>query len=409
MRAADYAPPPPSTGGDRGSAPRRAPARPAFAPGPLGALAAALVLLASSVALAHKPSDSYLALTVEGAHVTGQWDVALRDLDHALGLDTDGDGAITWGELRRSRAAVESYALSRLAVSADGVPCAAPHADALLVDDHSDGGYAVLRFSLACPRAPATLDVRYSLFFDVDPQHRGLARVEYGGVARTAIFSPDSPVQRFDLASARAWAEARRFVVHGVWHIWTGFDHILFLLALLLPSVLRRKDGQWVPSPSLRATLTDVLKIVSTFTVAHSLTLSLAALGVVHLPSRLVESAIALSVLLAALNNVFPLVEGRRWLVAFAFGLLHGFGFATVLGDLGLSGGALVRALVSFNIGVELGQLVVVAAFLAVAFELRRTWAYRRVALQLGSVAIALLAATWLAERALALKLLPWT
>ena len=151
----------------------------------------------------------------------------------------------------------------------------------------------------------------------------------------------------------------------------------------------------------------DVLRIVTAFTVAHSITLSLATLGWVSLPSRLVESLIAASVVLAALNNVWPLFHGKRWWVAFGFGLIHGFGFATVLADLGLPPEALALALVGFNVGVELGQLAIVALFLPLAFWLRRSTFYRRGVLIGGSLLIALLAAVWLVERAFDLKLLP--
>ena len=140
--------------------------------------------------------------------------------------------------------------------------------------------------------------------------------------------------------------------------------------------------------------------MVTAFTVAHSITLSLAALGIVSLPSRWVESAIALSVVLAALNNVFPVVAHGRWIAAFAFGLLHGFGFAGALQDLGLPAGSLALSLAGFNIGVELGQLAIVAAFLPLAFALRKTWSYRRLVLAGGSTAIAAVATVWFAERA---------
>ena len=120
----------------------------------------------------------------------------------------------------------------------------------------------------------------------------------------------------------------------------------------------------------------------------------------VALPSRLIESAIAASVAIAALNNVWPLVRGKRWLASFAFGLLHGFGFAGVLGDLGLPKSATVLALAAFNAGVELGQLAIVAAFVPLAYALRGTWVYRQLMVKCGSAGIALLAMLWLVERA---------
>ena len=147
--------------------------------------------------------------------------------------------------------------------------------------------------------------------------------------------------------------------------------------------------------------------MVTAFTLAHSITLSLAALGVISLPSRLVESAIAASVVLAALNNVYPLVYQGRWIVAFCFGLIHGFGFASVLADLGLPQGSLLLALVAFNIGVELGQLAIVASFLPIAYGLRCTRLYRRVILVGGPLIVAAIAMFWLVERAFNVVLWP--
>jgi hypothetical protein len=144
---------------------------------------------------------------------------------------------------------------------------------------------------------------------------------------------------------------------------------------------------------------------VTSFTAAHSITLSLAALGLVSLPSRLVESAIALSVVLAAANNIWPVVAHKRWLVAFGFGLIHGFGFASVLAELGLPADALVLSLLGFNAGVEIGQMAIVAVFLPLAFLLRRTRFYLRGVFLVGSWLIMLVALVWLAERVFDLKL----
>lgn len=194
----------------------------------------------------------------------------------------------------------------------------------------------------------------------------------------------------------------------GVWHIWIGFDHILFLLALLLPVVVYRLEGKWLAVEGLKPAFFSVLKIVTAFTLAHSITLSLATLGMISLPSRWVESIIAASVVIAALNNVFPLFKDRRWAMAFAFGLIHGFGFASVLSDLGLPGDTLALALVGFNVGVEAGQLAIVTGFLPLAYLLRETHLYRRIVLIGGSFLIATLAAIWLAERAFDMKVLPF-
>ena len=368
-------------------------------------LAALLLLLACGLAHAHKPSDSYLTLYPDGTSLRGQWDIALRDLEYAIGIDADGDGAITWGELKAKLPEVDAYAFARLALRVDGRPCKLEPAEHL-VDEHSDGAYAVLRFDARCEGTGyLKVEVEYSLFFDLDPTHRGLLRVEHGKGSTTGILGPEQP--RFEVgAEGRSlFAQFTDYAREGVWHIWIGFDHILFLVSLLLPSVLLGAGRTWQPVERFGLSFWDVVKVATSFTVAHSITLSLAALSIIQLPSRLVESAIALSVVLAALNNVWPLVRGRRWLVAFGFGLIHGFGFASVLADLGLPQSALLLALVGFNIGVEVGQLAIIAGFLPAAYVLRRTWLYRKLIFVGGSVAIALIAGIWLVERMFDLKL----
>lgn len=368
-------------------------------------LATALCCWVSTVGYAHKPSDSYLTLTQgdRGTALEGQWDIALRDLQHAIDLDTNGDGAITWGELKARQAALTRYALSRLTIEAvargDREGCRI-QPQGLLFDRHVDGGYAVLRFAALCPFRPAQMAVHYALFFELDPNHRGLLDVRAGGHEQASVLSDGSRTATLNLGAPDRLAQLRAFLDEGIWHIWKGYDHILFLLTLLLPSVVLFVNGQWQPRESLRDTLLDILKVVTAFTLAHSLTLSLAVNGLVHLPSRIVESGIALTVLLGALNNLFPVVTERRWMVAFAFGLIHGLGFAAVLLDLGLAGWNLALALIGFNLGVEAGQIAIVLLFIPLAYGLRQTRFYRHAFMPGGAMVIGLAAAYWLAMRA---------
>ncbi len=328
----------------------------------------AVLWLWPAIAWAHKPSDSYLTLDVAGDHVRGHWDVALRDLDRALHVD-DGDGALSGAELL---AADLKPALAHVRI--DG--CALAIEGALSTIEHSDGVYVRLPLLGRCSAAPQAL--RYDFFFALDPQHRAVVRNGDDTYVLTAG-------ERSHGLQARG-----SLVLDGVWHILSGFDHVLFLLALLLPSVLRRS--------TFRPLLVDVLRVVTAFTVAHSLTLALAALGVVRMSSAWVEPAIAASVALAALDNLYPVFGAERASIAFALGLLHGFGFSSALSDLGLSGTGLLRALVQFNVGVELGQLGLIALFLPLAYLARDARAYRFV-LRGGSLAIAGLSLVWFAQR----------
>ncbi len=366
----------------------------------LALLAGLTVFLFASAAHAHKPSDAYLRLAVEGAKVTGRIDLAVRDLDYALGVDGDHDGNVTWGELQSRKDALTAYVTEHIAIAADGRPCML-HANALSVVHHSDGAYAVLDLDASCDGVVHTLDLDYALFFDVDPQHRGLCRVGTGAASQSLAFSDGERHQRVVPGEQTAWRPFAAMVKQGVSHIGQGYDHLLFLIALLLTAVLvRTDDGAVSPVGTFRTALWDVARIVTAFTVAHSITLSLASTRIVSLPARFVESAIALSVIVAAANNLRRFLGKDRWVAAFALGLLHGFGFSSTLLDLGLPKDGLIVSLLGFNVGVELGQLAVVAVFLPIAFALRKTVIYRRGILVGGSVVIAIIATIWLVERA---------
>lgn len=351
-------------------------------------LSIALVLGAVAPALAHKPSDAHLRLAVTGEQIAGRIDLAIRDLDAALGIDHDGNGDITWRELAAAAPRIEAYVSGRLELAADHRTCRHTLGTGALVD-LSDGAYWALPISASCDRTPHELGITYGMLFDIDAQHRGLVHV--GG--QTAIIR-DSKTVHLALDGDTSVAS---FIAEGVWHIWIGFDHILFLVCLILPAVLQRRDGRWLPAASMRSVAGEVFEIVTAFTLAHSITLIISAVGLVQLPSRLVETAIALSVVLAAVNNVVRIIDAR-WAVAFALGLLHGFGFSSVLIDLGLPSGELIGALLGFNLGVELGQAAIVLALIPVLFALRHSLAYRAL-LWVGSSAAALIASMWTVQR----------
>lgn len=374
------------------------------------AMAMAWMLLTAGAALAHKSSDSYLMVQVQADQVNMQWDIALRDIQFAIGLDANGDDQISWGELQQKERELQAWALSRLSLQRGG-NCTLGQAS-LQADEHTDGGYAVLAWRGRCPQQHGAFSLQYSLLFDLDTQHRGLLKLDLDGATHSAVLGPQSGVMQFAEATT-VGAQFVQYLWQGVWHIWIGFDHILFLLALLLPAVLlpRRRDGHGdgVRGVSrFKDASLSVLAVVTAFTLAHSITLSLAALEIISLPSRLVESAIAASVVFAAANNLVPMVQGR-WLMAFFFGLIHGFGFASVLTELGLPTGALAVSLVGFNLGVEFGQLAIVAVFLPLAFVLRHTPFYQRGVLLGGSLAALLVALAWFVERAFNVSVFWWT
>jgi len=365
-------------------------------------------------AAAHKESDSYLSLSPDPGNaqvLKGQWDIALRDLDFAIGIDSNHDGAITWGEVKAQRGAIERYALQRLQIEGDGLRCEL-QPQGQMADEHTDGAYDVILFDAVCDKEiPNRLTVVYHLFEDLDPYHRGIVTIHANGQTVGAVLGPSGSSASLDLRQPDRWRQFKSFVVDGIWHIWTGPDHLLFILSLLLPAVLMRKQGpllpgehigsasRWQPLPSLGPALWELIKVISAFTVSHSVTLSLSVLGIVSLPSRLVESGIALSVIVAALNNIYPVVTNRVWLVAFAFGFIHGLGFASALAGLQLPPMAMLASLGGFNVGVEIGQESVVLPLIPLAFLVRGTRFYRIGVLRWGSLAIVAVASLWLVER----------
>jgi HupE / UreJ protein len=361
---------------------------------------------------AHATQNSFLQLAVDDTVrqqllLMGSWQMALKDLNVALKLDADKDGAISANELRLRRTDVAQYLLPKLEFRADDEDCVTRETGARIVEN-VQGAALSLRLEVICRQNPKRLEVRDHLFFDLNPDHRGLMSLGMADQVFTGVFTAPDRTETFKVERPNFWTQTLAFVHEGVTHIWAGIDHILFLLALLLPSVVRRRDGKWQPVVNFREALTSVLKVVTAFTVAHSITLALAALEVIQLPSRLVEATIAVSVVLAALNNVFPVFQERqRWLVAFTFGLIHGFGFSSVLSELMLDQRSLVSSLLGFNIGVELGQLAIVAVFLPLAFAVRGSSGYRRVSLSFGSLVVAGVAAVWLLERVFDFKWLP--
>ncbi len=256
-----------------------------------------------------------------------------------------------------------------------------------------------MEFTLHPTGSIPDLSIEFSLFSAVDPLHRGLFRLDLPDRTETAIFSPGQPHQRFSIGRSNRSASFANFMREGVTHILLGFDHVLFLVALLLPSVFRRQDGKWHPEPAARPAAVRTIQIVTAFTVAHSVTLSLAAFGLVEVPSKVIEPLIALSVFLAALNNLWEILPGRAWTMAFSFGLIHGFGFAGALGGLELGSGATAITLLAFNLGVEAGQLAIVFVLMPILFRVRRSGAYQKAILPGGSILIAALAVYWIVDR----------
>ena len=370
-----------------------------------------VALLCPSLALAHAASTSYLQIRLDrDGTVDGRWDIALRDLDQALHLDADGDGQLSWGEVRKASGAIGGYALAHLGLVTGSERCIL-HPGEVRLAEHADGLYAALSFDGRCSASSsaesAEIEVDYSLLFDLDRQHRGLLNLQDTDESRahTGIFSPSTPTLRFG-ATGRNGSVAVfiNYFHEGLWHVWTGIDHLLFLAALFLPAVLRRDRGAWIVADKLGPALWQTAGMVTSFTLAHAVTLTLAALGWLHWPSRWVEAAVAATVAFAALNNLWPMVYRRLALIAGLFGLIHGSAIAGALLELGLPQQNRLWALAAFNLGVEAAQLLLIAIVLPLTYALRRSHLYRDLVLVPCSALVALIGLIWFVERTFGFK-----
>jgi hydrogenase/urease accessory protein HupE len=309
------------------------------------------MLLAAPLAQAHIASNGFLTLRVDRAEISGALELAIRDGELAVGLDRDGDGKVTWGELRASQTALQTYVTGHLRLV--GAESCAMELGPVQVNERVDGSYLWLPISAACGSVLKRLLVDYRILDAEDPSHRGLLTLSANGATQTAVLGSGAEVRVFELDHPSPWSAFMEYLRAGILHILSGIDHLLFLLSLLLPAVLVRRESRWEAVPIAAPAFVNIVKVVTAFTLAHSITLSLAAFDVIRLPGRLTESVIAASIIVAALNNVFPRITEGRWRIAFAFGLLHGFGFASVLAEMGLPKGARLVSLVAFNLGVK--------------------------------------------------------
>jgi HupE / UreJ protein len=349
-------------------------------------LVALVLTLLGGGARAHQGGVSYAAITVHDTEVEIALEVAYQDWLPIVDLDADHDGVLGADEARAQLARLGAVARAQVRVMADGTPCPATPID-IDVGQRLDTAFTVLHLSYRCPLRIEELTVTCVLLAHEHPGHRTLTTVAGDRFPlRQHVFGPGSEtlvVTRGRPLAGRVEAIAQ-FVRLGVAHIFTGYDHILFLLGLLL----------------VASGLGDLLKIVTSFTIAHTLTLVLATLGYVRLDMRLSESLIALSIVYVAIENLVATQHPFRWMLTFGFGLVHGFGFSNVLAQMAIPRDVLGWSLASFNVGVELGQVVIVSlAYPLVAWSRQHAWNAR--AVRVASVAIGLMGLYWFVERAL--------
>ena len=375
-----------------------------------------LITAFHSTAFAHFPDQSYIYLQIHDNSVTGRFEISTRDLNKVFNLDLN--AGLTKEELAPYLAKFQEYVLQNASFSAtDGSGYQIRFTELDILRAEVFGDFVLLKFELeGVKKVPEKINVQYEAFIKDISGHTALLVIEENkntGLANNESmhsleFSPGRTKQELSTTENFLWRSFSAMIKSGIWHIWIGFDHILFLLALLLPSVLRyhSKDevpalhnNRWKPLERFKPALRNIIKIVTCFTIAHSITLCLAAFQIISLPPRLIESIIAISIALAAIHNIYPLISSKEWLIAFVFGLFHGFGFASVLAEKGLAGNYLGLSVFGFNLGVEIGQLAIIVLVFPILYLLRKTSLYPKIRV-FGSVFLIFISLYWFIERA---------
>lgn len=355
-----------------------------------------MALVAMSIASppavsAHKMNTSYtnIVFGVDTLKVRVRFD----DNDMIkIGLDQDGDGLLFYEEMEAGIDQALSFAEQNLNLHINGQAVILQRGRGDITPDNKGNMFANLYFGAPLNTAVEELDVQVNWPEQFADDHKNLGKILLPGQPLVqAIFSATAPKQTFVVAKSKTlWQQVYEFMVLGIEHIFLGYDHVMFLLALIIVG------GRFA----------NLVKIISAFTIAHSITLCLAALEIVSLPSQWVEAGIALSIAYVAVENFWLKRADHRWMLTFAFGLVHGFGFANVLRDLGLPTRGLVASLFSFNIGVEIGQIIIVAIVFPLTLWLNRQ-AYHRKFVLVVSTIIGLFGLAWFIERVFALEYMP--
>ncbi len=380
-----------------------------------------LLGLVAGAAQAHIVGQSYLYLQVYEDSISGRFEIALVNLNPALGL-AGTEYEITPENLEENLEYLRDYYRENVFITTDQGPAKIDFTESELLNVHE--GYALLSFDLGdLEGLPEKLYIQYSVLFEEDPDHRGYLLVEYNwgtGIfanenKTTGSFAPDDRQEEFTVPVPNRGRGFMAVLQIGMKFLWAGLHHMLFLFALLLPVVLRRKKedagksrwmrNQWTGVESFAAAAVDAAKIIAVLTLAHGIALVLAGFAGIALPTSLVGTMIALSIVVAAADLLFPFLRGRVLPVAFFFGLFHGFGFAAAMAKTGLFAENVGLAILAFLLGVEIAQIVLVLVLLPILFFVRNWPLYQKVVVPLGAIGLIILSGIWVVERAFGIDL----
>ena len=356
---------------------------------------------------AHQTGNSYLSVSESADQLQVEFDFIARDLDNLLPADCKpAELSLLPDKLQAMQACITQALQQSLHLEIDEEAVALDFVNQSVVM-HNDGLYVRQQFTApAISKYAKFFVIKYEFFTQKEQSGRAFLKIQLREDEISSVIDEQHPVQRFALGDAKRWSTIGLFTQEGAWHIWSGTDHLLFLLSLLLPALML--TVQTTASVSSETKFTDskalryALKVITAFTVAHSITLACSVFGWVSLPEKLIESMIAFSIMVSAVLNLQDRLRISHWKIAFLFGLIHGMGFANGLRDLGLSSFYFLETLFAFNLGVELGQLSAVMVVAVPVLLLVKQADAKKKLMKYGSVATFVLATFWLVERLMA-------
>jgi len=353
------------------------------------------ILLFPALGFPHAGNVSYSQITVEGTRLRQEIQILVEELLLAVPFDSNQDGAVSQGELDAARERLSAYLSQKVEVTSGDVDLPLRIEALRIVQREVEDSSEPLSFLLAqlvfeSPHPLTEFKIRSHLLDQVDIRHHNFAKINISGLSRPFVFTPSNTfVYEGGMGRSAQFVPGLGETLYnfgrlGADHIFSGYDHILFLIGLLL----------------VATRFADILKVVTAFTIAHSFSLALAALQWVEVASRMVEPFIALSIMYVAFENFFSWFPAKRWLISFGFGLIHGLAFAQGLQVLKLPPPQFIAALLSFNVGIEVAQVIIVAlTFPAILAMAKASWRPR--AIQGLSSVLFCLGALWLIQRVL--------
>lgn len=377
-------------------------------------LLSAFMLLNAPASFAHQFSTAHAKLEPKGQNqFQGHLALSLQDLQQALSIDPNNDGKLLWQEVKQSLPDIQLYLSDRLTISQSMsnsiLSCQVNWSNSPQLSELYGETLLHIPLTVNCPQSASSAEgliVQYNAFFERLNDHKLLLSWHFSngesGESKDSgesYFIIDGSNQTATLAfvNSNLLDTLNFYLYQGVIHIWFGLDHVLFVLALILPFAwLRFRQGRFSGTKTL--VLKDLLVLITSFTLAHSITLTLTALNILSIPSQWAEIGIAISVAFTAINIITQWVK-RLGIITFLFGLLHGMGFAGALSELGLSEAHKISSIVAFNLGVEIGQIAIIFLLYPLLTRLRKTQVLQYRLVPTLAVLIAIMGGYWIVER----------